>query len=132
LPIYHGVNEPNITLGAGSMRPEFVMGEGNITLASHWDSNPEVRFGGLHLIEQGDLLILRDANYLYIYETIIYNYIIEPYRIDIADYVEGEVLLTLFTCTPDGTQRLMVRGELTQRVPIEDSDLLADISFMVE
>ena len=127
IPIYHGVGEPNITIGAGTMNPEFVMGEGNITLASHWDPNPEIRFGGLHLVEDGDLLILRDSNYLYIYETIIYNTVIERYQSYIADYVPGKNYLTLFTCTPDGANRLMVRGEFVERIAIADSDLVTDI-----
>jgi len=135
IPIFHGVGEPNITIGAGTMNPEFVMGEGNITLSSHWDPHPEVRFGGLHLVDYGDLLILRDADYLYIYETIITNYVIEPYRVDIIDYVEGKIYLTLFTCTPDGDQRLMVRGEFVERVSIEDVDQVAvagtDYTFII-
>ena len=127
LPIFLGVGEPNITIGVGTMTPEFVMGEGNITLASHWDPNPGVRFGGLHLVGLGDLLILRDSSYLYIYETIIHNYIIEPYRTDIADYVEGQTYLTLFTCTPDGTQRLMVRGEFVEQVSIAELEEAAAV-----
>jgi len=120
LPIFHGVGEPNITIGVGTMKPEFVMGEGNITLASHWDPNPGVRFGGLHLVEEGDYLILRDSNFLYIYETIIYDTIITRYQFYITEYVEGKIYLTLFTCTPDGVNRLMVRGEFVEKVAIED------------
>jgi len=132
LPIFNGVGEPNITIGAGTMKPEIVMGEGNITLASHWDPNPEVSFGGLHLVEDGDLLILRDSNYLYIYETIIYNTVISRYQSEVADYAPGKTYLTLFTCTPDGSQRLMVRGEFSQRVSIDDLDLIADIGISAD
>jgi len=120
LPIFLGVGEPNITIGVGTMKPEFVMGEGNITLASHWDPNPGVRFGGLHLVQEGDLLILRDSNYLYIYETFIFNTVITRYQFYITDYVPGKTYLTLFTCTPDGTERLMVRGEFVEQVSIAD------------
>jgi len=120
LPIFLGVGEPNITIGVGTMKPEFVMGEGNITLASHWDPNPGVRFGGLHLVEDGDLLILRDSNYLYIYETFIFNTVITRYQFYITEYVPGKTYLTLFTCTPDGTERLMVRGEFVEQVSIAD------------
>jgi len=121
LPVFHGVGEPNITIGAGTMLPGLVMGEGNYSLASHWDPNPGIRFGGLPLIQVGDLILLRDANYLYIYETIIGdNYVIEPDRWDIVDYVEGETLVTLMTCTPDGYQRVMVRGELVDQVSMEE------------
>jgi len=121
LPIFHGVIEPNISIGAGTLLPGSVMGEGNYTLGSHWDPNPGIRFGGLDRIQVGDLLILRDANYLYLYETIIgNNYIIQPYRWDIADYVYGNIWLTLFTCTPDGYQRVMVRGEFVEKLAVTE------------
>ena len=121
VPIFLGVGEPNITIGAGTMSPEMEMGQGNYVLGSHWDPNPGIRFGGLYRIQVGDTLILRDADYLYIYETIIGdNYIIEAYRSDIVDYVEGEILLTLFTCTPGGERRVMVRGELVDQLSIDE------------
>ena len=129
LPVLQGTTDANITLGAGTMAPGLVMGEGNFSLASHWDPSPAVRFGGLHLIELGDLIIMRDANYLYIYETVIANYVIEDYRVDIVDYVEDKVYVTLMTCTPDGLQRVMVRGELSQQVALTD---LAELEMLFE
>jgi len=121
LPIFHGVVEPNISIGAGTLLPGSVMGERNYTLGSHWDPNPGIRFGGLDRIQVGDLLILRDSNYLYLYETIIGdNYIIAPNRWDIADYVSGNIWLTLFTCTPDGEQRVMVRGEFVEKLAVAE------------
>lgn len=126
LPVLQGPTNANMTLGAGTVRPGFVMGAGNYVLGSHWDPNPTVRFGGLSLIEIGDLIILRDADYLYLYETIIANYVIEPNRLDIVDEVVGKVYVTLFTCTPDGSQRVMVRGELVEQVLIADIQDAAD------
>jgi len=121
LPIFLGVAEPNISLGVGTVVSNLVKGEGNYILASHWDPSPRVRFGGLHLVQPGDALILRDSENLFIYETIIGdNYIIAPNRWDIADVVEGKVYLTLFTCTPDGSERVMVRGELIEIINIEE------------
>jgi len=133
LAIFHGVVEPHISIGAGTLLPGSVMGEGNYTLGSHWDPNPGIRFGGLDRIQVGDLLILRDSNYLYLYETIIGdNYIIEAYRWDIADYVPGNVWLTLFTCTPDGYQRVMVRGEFVEKLAVADLVDLVDAAAAEE
>ena len=126
LPVLQGPSHVNMTLGAGTLLPGMVMGQGNFTLAAHWDPNPGVRFGGLHLVNFGDLIILRDAHYLHIYEAIIVNYVIGPYRNEIAEYVEGKVYVTLFTCTPDGEKRVMVRGELVEQISNEDVNLLAD------
>ncbi|MCL1990963.1 MAG: class A sortase [Defluviitaleaceae bacterium] len=133
LPIFHGVVEPNISIGAGTLLPGMVMGEGNYVLGSHWDPNPGIRFGGLDRVQVGDLLILRDGNYLYLYETIVgNNYIIEPYRWDIANYVEGRVLLTLFTCTPDGLQRVKVRGEFVEKLSVAELRDLVDQAAELE
>jgi len=121
LPIFLGVGEPNISVGAGTVVPDIVMGEGNYVLASHWSPTPGMLFRELDQIQVGDILILRNADYVFIYETIIGdNYIIEPYRWDITEYVEGKTYLTLFTCTPDGTQRVKVRGELVEKVSVEE------------
>ena len=133
LPIFHGIGEPNISIGAGTMLPGMVMGEGNYTLASHWDPNPGVRFGGLDRVQIGDILILRDSNYLYIYETIIgNNYIIGDYRSDIVDYVEGKIFLTLFTCTPDGFRRVKVRGELVDQLSVAELREMVDLAAEME
>ena len=134
LPILQGTSNENVTLGAGTMMPDLVMGQGNYSLTSHWHPNPELRFGGIDLIEVGDLIILRDADYLYIYETIIENYVIEDYRVDITDYVEGKTYITLMTCTPDGYQRVMVRGEFVEQISLVElataSDMLAELEAL--
>jgi len=143
LPVFHGAEEPNISLGAGTHRVDRswdlpVMGEGNFLLGSHWDPNPGIRFGGLDRIRVGDMLILRDADYLYLYETIIANYVIENYRSDIGFIDPDYVWLTLFTCTPDGTQRVMVRGEFVGKFAVLElnemleADEVEDFEELVE
>jgi|GEM_PF-701143 len=138
MPIFYGYHEPNISIGAGTYRPYYMwdapekrMGENNFVLASHWDPNPGIRFGGLDRIQVGDMLILRDSNYLYLYKTIIgNNYIIGSYRSNIAHIDPDHVWLTLFTCTPDGDPylRVMVRGEFIEKFSIAELNelLLAD------
>jgi len=128
LPILQGTSNANVSLGAGTMVPDLVMGQGNYSLASHWHPNPRITFGSLDQIRVGDLIILRDANYLYIYETIIEDYVINPYRIDITDYVEGKIYVTLMTCTPGGRRRVMVRGEFVTQISLSD---LADAEAML-
>jgi len=120
LPILQGTSNANVSLGAATMLPDLVMGQGNFSLASHWHPNPRITFGSLDQIEYGDLIILRDANYLYIYETIVQNKIIEPYRWDITEEAPGEVWVTLMTCTPGGARRVMARGEFIAQISFTD------------
>jgi len=120
LPVFLGLANAHISFGAGTSVSGIVMGEGNYVLASHWN-HLGLLFGHLYRIQVGDILLLRDANYFYVYETIVgNNHIIEAYRVDILDYVPGRTLLTLFTCTPDGSQRVMVRGEFVEKISIAE------------
>ena len=129
LPVLIGSSDLNMTLGAGTVRPGMVMGQGNFVLGSHWDASPNVRFGGIHLLELGDLLILRDAEYLYLYEVIIANELIGQHRVDIVDDVEGKIYLTLFTCTSaaHSPYRIKVRGELIEQISIAELQASYDL-----
>lgn len=129
LPILIGTSDRNMTLGAGTVRPGQVMGQGNYVLGSHWGSSPQVRFGGIHLLELGDLIILRDSDYLYLYEVIIANEIIGDYRVDITDEVLGRTYVTLFTCLGGDTApyRMKVRGEFIQQISIAELQASADL-----
>ena len=136
LPILQGTSDLNMTLGAGTVRPGLVMGQGNFVLGSHNAPDTSTRFGGLHLLEIGDLIILRDAEYLYIYEIVLANYIVHQTRIDITDEVPGKTYVTLFTCTDvtNSDYRIVVRGEYTHRVSFAEIqasvDLLAEFEAM--
>jgi len=136
LPILQGSTDLNMTLGAGTVRPGMVMGVGNFVLGSHNAPDTATRFGGLHLLEIGDLIILRDADYLYIYEIMIANYIVHQTHVDIADDVPGKVYVTLFTCTDvvNSDYRIVVRGEFVEQISIVElqasADLLAEFETM--
>lgn len=119
LPLLHGATNVNMSLGVGTLSPHGRVGEGNFGLASHWMPQPSLLFASLHEVEIGDMIFLRDANYVYVYE-IFENKIVDIYRGDVLDYVEGRVLVTLVTCTPDMLRRVIVQGELVERISIED------------
>jgi len=119
LPILHGATNINMSLGAGTLDPDDRMGEGNFALASHWMPTPGLLFASLYQVEIGDPIILRDANYLYIYE-IFEHKTVYPYRGDVLLEIEDKVVVTLVTCTPDMIQRVIIQGELVEQVPIED------------
>jgi len=135
LPILRGTTDATMSLGAGTMRPEQMMGEGNYPLASHRMNDPAMLFTPLQYAEIGERIFLRDANYIYIYEISEWQ-IISQYDVSVIDDIEGETLITLITCTEaNDDYRIMVRGEFDEAVPIEslmeaetaeieDSDLL--------
>lgn len=119
LPIFHGVSEPHLSLGAATLTPHQQMGQGNYSLASHYMPWDGMLFGTLHEVQMGDLIVLRDDTYLYLFEAIS-NEVISPYLIEIIEEVRGETFITLITCTPDGNERVAVQGQFIEKVLIED------------
>jgi len=128
LPIIKGVSNEALSVGAGTMRPDQIMGEGNYPLASHRMNNQNLLFTPLERVEVEDDIYLKDASYIYIY-TVSHLEIIEPVRVEVIEDQE-ENILTLITCTEDGSQRLMVRGELTEIVEIDDLEEIEELAII--
>lgn len=115
LPIIKGVGKSALAAGAGTMKPEQVMGEGNYALASHYIEGKDVLFGPLYKLEQGDSIYISDLQYVYEYVTTDIK-VIEATDVYIIDDVPNTKLLTLITCAEEGTKRLSVQAELVSKV----------------
>lgn len=117
LPIFKGVGNVSLMYGAGTMKSDQVMGEGNYALASHTSSG----FAG---INQGNLFTpLENAKKgmsIYITDkTKVYEYVIS--NVSVVDQSQGDVILdqkdkkliTLVTCeTRSSNNRIIVQGTL--------------------
>jgi len=119
LPIFHGITEAHLSIGAATLTPNGQMGAGNYSLASHYMPWDGMLFGSLHLVQIGDLIVLRDDTYLYLYEAIS-NEVIEAYLVEIIDEIPDQTIITLITCTPDGLMRVAVQGEFKEQILISD------------
>jgi sortase A len=121
LPILKGITHSNLLIGAGTMKPDLVMGEGNYSLASHYSKNNQL-FGGLLKIEKG--AIVKITNKKVVYEYMIYDTQIVP---DTALYMldnnradkRGKPILSLMTCyyTSKNGKRFFALGELVDQYP---------------
>ena len=120
LPILKGVGREGLAVGAGTMKPTQVMGQGNYTLASHYYEGHDILFGPLYETEIGDIIYLSDMEYVYEYKLSTKE-IIEATDIYIIDDVPHETLLTLITCAENGSKRLAVRATFTKRYTLEDA-----------
>ncbi|MGM9944801.1 MAG: class A sortase [Lysinibacillus sp.] len=120
LPILKGVGKEALAVGAGTMKPEQVMGQGNYALASHYFEGKDILFGPLYDTEIGDIIYLSDMEYVYEYKLSMKE-IIEATDVYIIDDVPNETLLTLITCAEEGSKRLVVRATFTQRYTLEDA-----------
>lgn len=123
LPILKGVTHSNLLLGAGTMKADLVMGEGNYSLAGHYTKDKQL-FGRLLEIESGT--IVKITNKKIVYEYMIYDTQIVPdtsfYMLD-HDRAErrGKPILSLMTCyyTSKNGKRFFALGELVDQYPYE-------------
>lgn len=118
LPVYNGLgtNGQNLLYGAGTLKPNQKMGEGNYTLAGHHMSNENILFGPLMKTKLGQKIYLTDGKKLYTYK-IDQRTVVNEHQIQWINNVPHQKVITLFTCTTakaGETQRLIVRGHLTK------------------
>lgn len=120
LPIFKGVSNYVLAVGAGTMKEEQSMGVGNYALASHYMYDPTLLFAPLVNVELGQSVLLTDLDYIYEYK-VTYKEYVEPTRVEVIDDVTGKQLVTLVTCDVSGANRLIVQGELVRKVKGKDS-----------
>lgn len=116
LPIFKGVSNYSLIVGAGTMKPEQQMGEGNYALASHHMLEKNMLFGPLVNSEIGQTIYLTDLESVYEYRITRKEYV-EPTRVDVIEDVADKALITLVTCDATGANRLIVQGELHKKTP---------------
>lgn len=119
LPILNGDGDATMLYGAGTMKPNEVMGQGNYALASHHVSNvygysaDGLLFSPLQNAKVGQEIYLTDKEKVYEYKTTSVENVTQDQGVVTAD-VPNKKLITLVTCAQDDTFRIVVRGELVQ------------------
>lgn len=111
LPIAKGLSDPVLSSGAGTMKPDQVMGEGNYALAGHYMTDRGILFSPLERSQLGKLVYITDLNKVYTYK-ITYKKVIDPYQTQIINDVAGKSIITLITCADGGMNRWAIQGEL--------------------
>lgn len=124
-----GLSEAVLLSGVGTFYPNQKMGENNYPLAAHNMSSV-----GPHLLlqdiinntELGDKIYLTDLNTIYVYE-VYFAEAVDPSRIDLValnqtDPATHKPIVTVQTCTDDGTLRYIVQGKLVDKVPFDQAN----------
>lgn len=112
LPILEGMSQENLSVGAGTMKPNQELGKGNFTLAGHYMTNAGLLFGGVKNVKKNDPVQVTYKNKTMNFKVIKIEHITAEDNQVIFDS-EGNGILTLITCdsSVDGTNgRLMVRA----------------------
>ena len=114
LPIFKGLDNVNLFYGAGTMKANQKMGEGNYSLASHHiftaENASQMLFSPLVNAKAGMKIYLTDKDKVYTYEITEVKRV-TPDRVDEIEDRDGVKEITLVTCVDyNATERIIVKG----------------------
>ena len=114
LPSFKGLDNVNLFYGAGTMKPDQKMGEGNYSLASHHiftaENASQMLFSPLVNAKAGMKIYLTDKDKVYTYEITEVKRV-TPDRVDEIEDRDGVKEITLVTCVDyNATERIIVKG----------------------
>ena len=118
LPILKGLDNVNLFYGAGTMKADQKMGEGNYSLASHHiftaENASQMLFSPLVNAKAGMKIYLTDKDKVYTYEIREVKHV-TPDRVDEIEDRDGIKEITLVTCVDyDATERIIVKGDFKE------------------
>ncbi len=118
LPIFKGLDNVNLFYGAGTMKANQKMGEGNYSLASHHiftaENASQMLFSPLVNAKAGMKIYLTDKDKVYTYEIREVKHV-TPDRVDEIEDRDGIKEITLVTCVDyDATERIIVKGDFKE------------------
>jgi len=120
-PIFNGATKASLIAGAGTLKSNQIMGQGNYCLAGHHMRNESLLFGPLLHVKAGDWVQLTDKAELYTYE-VTETKIIHQNDIEILEDTKMPAV-TLITCDRAGVDtnyRYLVRGILIDISPVSE------------
>lgn len=120
LPIFKGLDNVGLYYGAGTMKEDQQMGQGNYALASHHvfgiTGASDMLFSPLDRAKIGMKIYITDKDKIYTY-TISSIESVAPERVDVINDTEGVVEITLVTCEDAAaTSRTIVKGTLESTI----------------
>lgn len=127
LPIYHGTDEEVLQKGAGHLEASSLPVGGVNThsvISAHRGLPSAKLFTDLDELEIGDVFYIHVLDETLAYQVDQIN-TVEPDELDLLRVVDGQDLVTLFTCTPYAvnSHRLLVRGT---RIPYEEAEKIEE------
>lgn len=122
LPIFKGTTNENLLAGATTMKEGDKMGEGNFSLAGHYNKDKSILFGSLMDVKVGDIIRVTDKVDIYeykVYDTVTIDdkalYMIDDERA----LIHGNNIISLMTCyySSNTGKRYFVLGDFVKKVP---------------
>ena len=133
LPIFKGVSNENLAYGAGTMKEDQKMGQGNYTLASHnvtgFNQSVDLLFTPLEKAKKGMVIYITDKDVVYHYKIDDVK-VVNPNHIEVIEDHLKKQEITLITCAdPEAKQRIIVHGILEGSSSFDASDKSIQAAF---
>lgn len=121
LPIFKGVGNTSLLYGAGTMKEEETMGQGNYSLAGHnmtgFTSDLSILFTPLEQAKAGMIIYVTDKENIYQYKIDKIS-TVTPDHVEVINDTPGKTEITLVTCADaEATHRTIVHGAYVDRTP---------------
>jgi LPXTG-site transpeptidase (sortase) family protein len=121
LPIFKGVGSTSLLYGAGTMKEEEVMGQGNYSLAGHnmtgFTSDLSILFTPLEQAKAGVVIYVTDKENIYQYKIDKIS-TVTPDHVEVINDTPGKTEITLVTCADaEATHRTIVKGTYVDKTP---------------
>lgn len=120
LPIVKGVGNAALAVGAGTMKPNQSLGQGNYALAGHYFEEKDILFSPLYKASIGDSVYITDLTNIYEYHLTTKK-VIAATDVYVIDDIPNKTVLTLITCADNGTKRLAVQADFIQQYPFDEA-----------
>lgn len=114
LPIMKGLGGDNLTVGAGTMKPDQQMGKRNYALAGHHIHKQKTLFSPLENVKTGANIYITDKSTVYTYK-INFQKVVDKSQVQYIDDVPGKNMITLVTCAANQIlqpERHIIQGQL--------------------
>lgn len=120
LPIIKGVGNASLAVGAGTMKANQTLGQGNYALAGHYFENKDILFSPLYNATIGDAIYVTDLTTIYEYKLTTKK-VIAATDVYVIDDIPNQTILTLITCADNGTKRLAIHADFVEQYPLNDA-----------
>lgn len=119
LPIYKGISNAAMYMGATTLVDGIEMGKGNYSIASHHSKFKGVLFEPLIHAKKGDIIYTTDLEKMYTWK-VTKMFDVSPSQVGVLAPTDVPTL-TLLTCEYNYQGRWIVQAELEEVVPFEDA-----------
>ncbi|MFJ7407879.1 MULTISPECIES: class A sortase [unclassified Lysinibacillus] len=120
LPIIKGVGNASLAVGAGTMKSNQKLGQGNYALAGHYFEEKNILFSPLYKANIGDVIYITDLENIYEYKLTTKK-VIAATDVYVIDDIPNQTVLTLITCADNGTKRLAIHADFVEQYPLNNA-----------